>query len=813
MSLLYGAARGMRALEDAGADLRFGLRTLRRSPVFTIVAVLTLALGIGANTAIFSVVDGVLLRALPFADPGALVSVWDGGHSKAEFVGVRDHNRTLEDVAAYRDRVGFSLSGGGKPARLYGSQATSELFRVLGVGAALGRTFAAGEDQPGNDRVVVLSDALWRDRFAGDPSIIGRSIELDGISRTVIGVMPRGFWFPRHETRLWVPLTLGRKVLGEYWGSYGHFIVGRLRPGVTRGQARADVYAIAQRLRRENPVWTPSRDDYLRDIDVVPLQHRIVQGGSRRLLLVLLGAVGMILLIACANVANLLIARGAARQREFTIRATLGAGRGRIARQVVTESLLLGGAGGLAGLVLAVVAVRGMRTLLPPDMPRLADVHMNGTVLAFTAGLALLVSLLFGLVPALRMSRPGPAVTLGEGTSRAGSGLRARRLAGALVAGEIALAVVLVVGAGLLLRSFGKLLDVNPGFRTERIVTARVSPPAARWEEPEQTRIFYRELLQRLSASPALQDVAITSQLPFDQTNTGYAMWIDGYTTDPNSLEVMESRRVSPDFFRTMGIPVVQGRAFDVRDRDGAPLVAIVDRTAAERYWKGKSAVGGRIHYPWPGWLRVVGVVDNVKNNDLTAEPEPTFYVPFDQRPQVSMMVAARARGGAAPALGAIRSAASEISADVPVSDERTMTQLIGDSTGQPRFASLLLLSFGLLALFLGGVGTYGLMAYATQRRTREIAIRMALGAQPGHVLSGVLREGGRLAGAGVLVGLGLALVLTRFLRAMLFEVSTTDPAIFVAVPVLLAVVALAATYVPARRATRVDPMIAIRSE
>jgi putative ABC transport system permease protein len=808
---------------DWTSDVRYAARTLRRTPLFALVAVLTLALGIGANTAIFSVVYGVLLRPLPYAGPGALVSVWDGGHSEAEFVGVRDRNRTLESVAAYRDRVGISLSGDAEPVQLAGAQVTADLFHVLGVSPALGRGFTRGEDLPGSGAVVVLSDALWRARFGADRSIVGRRIELDGAPHTVIGVMPPGFWFPRRETQLWVPLSLDAGHPGPFWGSYGYLFVGRLRAGATRQQARADVRAIAEQLRVENPVWRPSEQYYFTGLDVIPLDRRIVQSGSRRLLLVLLGAVGMVLIIACANVANLLIARGAARERELSLRAALGAGRLRLVRQLITESVVLAAVGGAVGLGLAFAGVRGLLGLLPPDTPRLGDVSVSGGVLAFTAAVALVAGIAFGLVPALRLSRPDLVGSLGEGASRGGSGLRQRRLAAALVVGEIALAVVLAAGAGLLLKSFARLLAVDPGFRTEHIVTARVTPPKARWASPgfaapvpamaDRQRVFYRQLLERLRGEPAITDVAITNQAPFGRTNDVIAMWVDGYTTDPNALEVMNDRRVSPGFFQAMGIPLLKGRVFGEADRDDAPLVAVIDAATAAKYWKGRDPIGGRMHYPWPGWITIVGVVGSAKNNDLANEPEPTFYVPFAQSPQADMTVVARTAGDPAGALGAIRAAVHELAPDVPVSEERTMSQRIADSVAQPRFAADLLGAFGALALLLGAVGTYGLIAYNTRRRTRALAGRMALGARAGDVLWAVVREGAILAAAGVLAGLVLALALTRFLRGMLFEVSATDPMTFALVACVLSAVALLASYLPARRATRLDPMIAIRSE
>ena len=809
-------------METPLQDLRYALRQLARSPGFTTVAVLTLALGIGANTAIFSVVYGVLLKPLPYDDPRSLVSVW-GARSLAEFVGVRDRNHTLQGVAAYLDRVGVSLSGTGEPARLAGALASADLFRVLGVSAAVGRTFAAGEDQPGNNAVVLLSDGLWRARFGADPSIIGRTLDLDGIPRTVIGVMPRGFWFPRRETELWLPVRMDRSNPGEFWGSGGYYMAGRLRPGMTRAQARADVRALAERLRIENPVWRPSERYYFNGLDVIPLDQRIVEGGTRRLLLVLLGAVGMVLVIACANVANLLIARGAARERELSLRAALGAGRSRLVRQLVTECVLLSAVGGLSGLAVAFGGVRALLGLLPADTPRLGDVSVNGAVLAFTAVLALGVGLVFGLVPALRLSRPDLVGSLGEGTSRGGSGPRKRRLAGALVAAEIALGVVLAVGAGLLLKSFARILAVDPGFRIEHLVTARISPPKARWSDPgftgpsaameERQRVFYRQLLDRLSGSPGISSVAITSQAPFEKTNEYGAMWVDGYTTNPNELETMNGRKVTPGFFRAMGIPVVRGRALSDADQADAPRVALIDETAAQRYWKGRDPISGRIRYPWPGWLTIVGVVGTTKNNDLTDQPQPTFYVPFAQYPQAQMTVVARTAADPATALGAIRAAVRDVAPEIPVSDERTMTERLGESVAQPRFAASLLVAFGTLALLLGAIGTYGLMAYATQRRTREVAVRMALGAQSRDVLWTVIREGAVLAAGGVLAGLGLALALTRSLRGLLYEVSPTDPTTFALVAIVLVGAALLASYLPARRATKVDPMVALRYE
>lgn len=799
-------------------DLRYAVRSLRRTPLFTTIAVLTLALGIGANVAIFSVVEAVLLRPLPWTDPARLVSVWDGSHSRAEFVGVRDRNRSLEAVAAYRDRVGISLGDERDAVRLPGAAVSADLFRVLGASPALGRGFAAGEDRPGVEPVVVVSDALWRSRFGADPTLLGRQLDLDGVQHTVIGVMPAEFWFPRREVQLWIPLVLDPGQAGVFWGQYGQFIVGRLAPGVTGSQARAEVRSIAEQLRLENPVWRPSEEHYLASIDVIPLERRLVDRSSRQLLLLLLGAVGLVLLIACANVANLLIARGVAREREFSLRTALGAGRSRLLRQLGTESLVLAAFGGAAGLGLALGLVRVLVAILPADTPRLAEVGVNPSVLAFTAAVALLAGVGFGVVPAFRLSRSDPGLALGD---RSGGSSRHRTLAGALVVAEIALAVVIAIGAGLLLRSFGRILAIDPGFRTEQVVTAKVSPPRARWSGPgfgpqpveiaERQRVFYQMLTERLEASPGITQAAVINQAPFEKTNESIAIWVDGFTTDRNKLEIWNLRKVSPGYFSTMRIRLISGR--DVSDTDvaGGPLVAVIDQAAADKYYPGRDPIGARLSFPWPGWMTVVGVVANVANNDLTDRPEPTIYVPFPQYSQAEMTVVAVATGGVAGAVATIRAVVRELAPDVPVSDERTIEDRISESVAQPRFAAQLLFAFGVLALLLGAVGTYGLFAYRTQRRTRELAVRMALGARAGQVVWVVVREGAVLAGSGVALGVLLAIGLGRVLDGMLFGVASVDLVTFGAVATLLLATALLATYLPARRATRVDPVTVIR--
>lgn len=803
-------ARGVRALYDLRGDLRYALRILRRAPVFTVVAVVTLALGIGANTAIFSVVYSVLLRPLPYPDTPSLVSVWDGGHSRAEFAGVRDQTRTLQSVAAYMPGIGVSLSGAGDPVRLTSALVTADFFNVLRVQPALGRFFRPGEDVVGNGSLVVISHALWRDRFASDSAVIGRSIEVDGVSRTVIGIARPGFSYPSSETRLWIPLELEPRKAGEFWGAYGHQIIGRLRPGVTREQARDDVLRIATQLQRDNPVWRPALPDYLQGIEVSGLQQQLVRG-SQRLLYILLGAVGLVLLMACANVANLLVVRGAARDRELSIRTALGAGSARLTRQLLVEHLVLAGIGGAVGVLLAIVGVRVLVDLLPANTPRLSEVSLDAAALVFALLVTVTTGIIFGIGPARRLAKVAPAAAL-AGT-RVSQGRTRRRMASGLVSLQIAIGVVLAVGAGLLVRSFVRILDVDPGFAAAQVVSAQVNAPRARYASAEQQRALGSQILERLSRAPGIASAAITTQLPFDQTNHLLATYVEGWTADPNKLDVFEIRKVSRDFFRTMGIPLRRGRTFDESDGPTAPRVAIVSETAMRRFWSGREVIGGQVRFPWPGWLSVVGVVADVRNNDLTGEATPAIYVPFDQDPESPFAVIAQGNGGAAATSAAIRSTVGDVAPDAPLSSERTLAALVSDSLSSPRAAALLLVSFGALALILGSVGTYGLVAYGVESRRREFAVRLAIGARRSSVMSLVIREGARLALIGIVVGVAGALALSRAIRGLLFEIAPTDPLTLVGAPLLLAVTALAACAIPAWRATRIDPNASLRRE
>jgi len=809
------ARRRTEWMGELAQDARYAVRALRARPGFTAVAVVTLALGIGANAALFSVVNAVLLRDLPYAEPDRLVSVWpEGAIPLPGLEMVRREAKSFAAVEGYVP-VELTLTGQGEPARLEGAKTTPGLFGTLGVAPALGRSFLPGEDAPGRSRVVLLSDALWRQRFGEDPSVVGRAVRLGGESYTVVGVMPPTFRFPSRGTRLWTPAARDPNPFAE-WGSSWMTTVARLRPGATVERASAETGAAMARVRGGFPWKMP--DDWARGAGAVPLRDQVV-GETGPMLLILLGAVGFVMLIACVNVANLLLARAAVRQKEIAIRSALGAGRGRLARQLLTESAVLAALGGAAGLALGAVGVRLLRAALPADTPRLDEIGMDARVLLFTLAVTALTGLLFGALPALRASRTELAGAMAEGGRGGGGGPGRQRVTGALVAAEVALAVVLVTGAGLLVRSFWNLTRVDPGFRVENLVSATVSPPEERYADDASRRALYARLLERLERVPGASAVAAGSMVPLGEGVYGSVFVIEGrpHPNDAGGEWPMAEAApaVSPEWLRTMRVPLLRGRPLAEADREGAPPVVLVSEGLARKYWPDGDALGKRIMFPGEReeWRTIAGVVGDVRWKGVAAAPEPAMYVPLAQRPTGQVRVVVRTAGDPAAVAASLRGVVAGVAPDAPVSEVATAVQLARASVERPRFAMLLLAVFAGVALVLGAVGIYGVVAYAVSRRTHELGVRMALGARPGDVLRMVLGQGAALAGAGAVAGIGGALLVTRALESLLYGVERTDPLTLLAVPVLLTAVALVASWLPARRATRIDPMLALRGE
>lgn len=801
-------------------DFRYATRQFVKHPGFTTVAVLTLALGIGANTAIFSVVNSVLLRSLPYEESDRLVAVTGTGNVRGTFAAIRDRAHSLGQVVAYGAGRDFSLMGWGTPARIEGVHVTSGFFSLLGAEAALGRTFLPKADQPGRGRVVVLSYGLWRQRFGADPQVVGREIRLEGRRTTgrftIVGIMPPDFRFPSRDTRLWIPLTLDPGNSGMYWGAGGLSTIARLRSGVTVQQARAQVSALGPKLQEVFPWDMP--EDWALGANVVPLQERIV-GNVRSTLLILLGSVGLVLLIACVNLANLLLVRASSRGREFAIRTALGAGRKRLIRQLLTESVLLGMIGGAVGLVLAYVGTEFLISHLPASMPRTAEIGIDARVLGFTMGLALLTGLVFGLLPALRASDFDEQGTLKGGGRSSNTGAEHHRLSGALVVAEIALAVVLVAGAGLLIESFWERLQVDPGFRTEQIISAVIAPPEFRYDDDPARRVLYGELVQRIEALPNTRNAAVTSHLPFGESTYGSAFLIKGRPHPGRSGGEWPYAQADPvisdDYLRLMAVPLLKGRRFTGAERASGPGVVLVNESLAREYWPNQNPIGKQIALVAEpeNWLTVIGVVGNVKRDTLTGDYPLAIYRPLAQGQTGIMSLVVRTTADPEAFSATLHRIVASIDEDMPVADIQTMEQLISTSVAEFRFSVFLLSAFAFLALLLGTVGVYGVTAHAVSQRTREIGVRMVLGARRPDLVRLVVGRSMMLALIGVVVGLLAAYGFTRLLSSQLYGVTATDPVTFAAVAAVLMAAALLASYIPARRATRVDPMMALRYE
>jgi predicted permease len=800
-------------------DVRYAIRVLARSPGFAAVAVVTIALGVGANTAMFSLVDGVLLRPLPFPEPGRLVHV-TGSYPQGGLAMLRERSRTM-DVASYAAGHDFNMTGLGMPVRLGGASVSAEFFSVLGVDAAVGRTFMPGEDLAGRDALVVLSHALWQQQFGSDPHIIGRSIMLDGVSREVVGVMPAGFRFPSAGTQLWTPLHIDSSRTDTYWAGDYMPLIGRLRPGRTLAEAGAEARLLQSRLRPLFP-W-PMPPEWNADLRATTLKEAVV-GDVRTRLLLLLGAVGLVLGIACANVANLLLSRGATRQGEIGLRVALGAAPVRIVRQLLTESLILAGLGAGAGLMAGSGGLRVLRATLPPDTPRLAEVSLDWRTVAFAAALAVMAAALFGLAPALHAVRS--TVTDGLKSSTRGTSATGGRLRRTMVVSEVALAAMLVVASGVLIRSFWNLSQVEPGFRTERLLTLRVSPNQTACAVRDRCVSLHRALGAGIAALPGFENAAFINTLPLDGRIAKRSVVIQDFVLERNAAEpLFWLNTISPGYFDVMGIAVRQGRAFTDADAAGAAPVAIVTAATAQRFWPGQEAVGKRLKLVGQDmWHTVVGVVSDVRAYDLQHDLPPwihgMLYVPYgpasvleDGSLPVAVTLVVRTAVDQQVASEMVRQAVARVDRDASVSEVSAIADVVSEAAAAPRSTMLLFVLFAALAVGLGMTGIYGVLSFLVSRRAREIGIRVALGARRRDVLRLVVGEGAAWALLGIVAGLGCALALTRLLAGELYGVSATDPLSFVAAGLLLFTVTFAACYLPARRALRVDPVLVLRAE
>jgi predicted permease len=806
-------------------DLKFAIRSLRARPVIAVVAILALALGIGANSAIFSLVHAVLLRPLPFKDADRLVLIW---HDYGKGMNLAKASLSVPTYLEYRDHVeGFesvgvatpwnaNLTGSGDPERLQGSLVSGTFFGTLGVAPALGRDFLPEEDKPGGNRVVLLSDGLFRRRFGADASIVGKTISLNGETHTVVGVLPADFQFMM-PVDLYKPVAFTpEQAAPENHGN--EFLVGvaRIKPGVTMAQAGAQLAALGLKLQKQyypegwHPVMFPLRDEIVGDL--------------RPALLMLNAAVACVLLIACANIANLLLARATGRAREIAVRAALGAGRRRLARLLLTESLLLGVLGGAAGLVVAAWGIRVLQAASPPQLLQNVlggrPAGINLPVLAFTFGVSVLTGVLFGLLPALRASKTDLHDTLKEGARGESVGAHGHRLLGGFVVSQVAVAFVLLVGAGLLLRSFARLREVDPGFRPERVMTMRVALPPNRYDDNTAIGGFYGRLVENLRALPGVTAAALVSNLPMSGNNSSGSFEIEGSPTpDGQPSPHGDSHYVSHGYFETMGIPLVQGRCFDGRDASAGTPSIIVDEVLAKRYWPDGSALGHRLAKygegsgKQPVWRQIVGVVGHVKKYGLDGRVKEQYYIPADQRPQAAMSIVLRSASEPTGVVSAARAAVRALDPEVPVFSVRAMTEWLDDTMTMRRFVMSLLAGFAATALLLAAVGLYGVLAYSVAQRTHEIGVRMALGARAGDVVMMVVRRGMLLVLGGLAAGGVLAIGLTRFIQSQLFGIGAADPLTYVLFATALAGVALCACFIPARRAARVAPTIALRYE
>jgi predicted permease len=799
-------------------DLRYALRQMRKSPGFATIAVATLALGIGANTAIFSVINAALLRPLPYKDPNQLVYVWSADKARGipqstvsipDLHDWREQNQVFNGVAGFSESR-FNLSGGREPVQVNGLAVTANLFDVLAAKPELGRTFVSAEEQWGKDRVVILSHTLWMQAFGGDRGIVGKTITLNAGPRTVIGVMPAEFSSVDRNIQLWVPASVPPGLPVDRYDRFLR-VIARMKMGVMLQQAQAEMNTIAARLAQAY------KEDNGVTAHLVPIKEQIT-GAGRPALLVLLGAVAFVLLIACANLANLLLARSAERQTEFAIRAALGSGRFRLARQLLTESLLLSVFGGILGVAVATVGTRFLRTFTAAQIPRLQDIRMDAGMLCFGIGLSLITGIFIGLAPALQWSKRDNSESLKEGGRGLASGMRGRRLRNVLTVFEMGLALMLLVGAALLINSFRQLRSINPGFRAERVLTSEISLPFSKYREGKQRIFFFQQLLERVQSLPGVKSVGATLTMPL---GTGSRYWmgmeIEGRpkAVTRESVPTVAFFEITPDYLRAMGIPLLKGRAFDEHDNESSPKVAIISQSLARRHFSNEDAIGKHIRVNSVSYA-VVGVsgdvvIDKIKETGMTEVY--TVHSQADSQASGDMILAVRTDSDPLELAASVRAAVSALDKDQAVSNMQTLQQVVGDSLGESRLQTTLLTTFATLALLLAAIAIYGVLSYSVAQRTHEIGLRMALGAEHWQVLRDVLGQGLILTMTGVGLGLCGALALTRFLSSMLYGVRPIDLPTFFAVSLILTVVAILASYVPARRAAKVDPMVALRYE
>jgi putative ABC transport system permease protein len=809
-----------RMLEELLQDLRYAIRTLRSHPAFTVAAVLALALGIGANTAMFSVAYGILLRPLPYPGADRVAVVYMryfprdfafGTMCIRDYLMWKENNRAFEDLSIFTNPRMDVGGNPGVPEQVQGASVTAGFFPTLAVRPLIGRTFAAGEDQPTAASMAVLGESIWRRRFGGSPAVLGQTILVNGAPYTVIGVMPGVFGFPRRETEVWTNLRLNPPTR---YGPYFYRGVARLKPGVTLPQAQAETNNIGLRMMQQNP-------NYKRlTLPVVGLRDALLGTTLKPAILVLAGAVGLVLLIAVVNVANLMLARATVREREMALRRALGAGRGRLVRQLLTESVLLALVGGAAGLALAWGGIALIRAWNPGNLPLIDSVRLDGGALGFMFLVSMITGVLFGLAPLLENARAGLNSTIKEG-GRGGTTSRARgRTRAALVVCEIAVSLMLLVGAGLLLRSFGNLQRVTGGFATppRQILTMLISPYNRKYNDVRAGPAFYDEVLRRARGVRGVETATVTDSLPPDRQGDADTFGMEGQTLPLGEINpIVTDATVSPDYFQALGIPLVKGRYFTSHDNGDSAPVAIVSEGFARRFYPNQDAIGKRIRQSESAfgnkWMEIVGVVGNVKYLGLTVDTDPAYYMPFAQTYGPRMFLVVRSQGDAASLADALRQSIQSIDPGITLAQIGTMEQALAQSVSQPRFDTMLLALFAGIALLLAAIGIYGLIAYAVAQRTHEIGVRVALGAAQGDVIRMVVLEGASLAAIGIVLGIGGALALTRLLKTMLFGIGVTDPLTFLAAALGLMLVVLLATLLPALRATRISPVAALRYE